>query len=429
MLAKPLAALLARNNIHYGWVMVAVTFLTAIATSAAMGMPGVLVLPLQQEFGWELGGISGAMALRLMLFGLMGPFAAALMQRYGLVRTVVAALVMIVASLLLSVRIDALWQLWLTWGLVAGIGTGMTAMVLNATVAGRWFSARKGVVLGVLAAATATGQLAFLPLAARLNDAFGWRYALLPAGLACLAAIVVVVLFAVDHPASLGLPAYGETAVAPLPRRQGGAAALALRTLADVSGARSFWLLFFTFFVCGLSTNGLVQVHLIPLCADFGIPSVQSASLLAAMGIFDIIGTIGSGYLSDRYDSRKLLFMYYGLRGISLLWLPFSGFTLVGLGIFTVFYGLDWIATVPPTVRLAAQNFGRERAPIVFGWIFCGHQLGAATAAFGAGVSREALASYLPAFFAAGLACLLAAIAAMAVGRTRPAPVTLAPAE
>jgi predicted MFS family arabinose efflux permease len=184
-----------------------------------------------------------------------------------------------------------------------------------------------------------------------------------------------------------------------------------------VSKTSAFWILFATFFVCGASTNGLVQVHLIPLCHDFGIPQVQAASLLAAMGMFDFVGTIGSGWLSDRFDNRFLLFWYYGLRGLSLVWLPFSDFTFYGLSVFAMFYGLDWIATVPPTVRLTAQRFGPERANLVFGWIFAGHQIGAATAAFGAGLSRTELASYLPAFFTAGALCLIAAALVLTMSR------------
>ncbi|MCW3476546.1 MFS transporter [Limobrevibacterium gyesilva] len=426
MLATILAPALARRGIHYGWAMVALTFLTMLSTSAAMGMPGVLLVPLRTEFGWDASSISGALALRLLLFGLVGPFAAALMLRYGLRRTVGAALAMIFAGLALATRMDALWHLWLTWGVLVGLATGITAMVLAATVANRWFVARRGLVLGLLTASSATGQLIFLPAAAWLSDHYGWRMALAPAALACLVCLALVLLLARDHPGELGLPAYGETRVTAPPDRNaaGGAVRLSLSTLAQASGTRVFWVLFFTFFVCGLSTNGIVQHHFIPLCLDFGMPNVEAAGVLAMMGAFDFVGTILSGWLSDRYDNRWLLFWYYGLRGISLLFLPYSTFSLYGLSVFAVFYGLDWVATVPPTIKLTASTFGRERAPLVFGWIFTAHQLGAATAALGAGVSRDALASYLPAFIAAGVACLLAALAIMAV--RRPAPVAVA---
>jgi predicted MFS family arabinose efflux permease len=284
-------------------------------------------------------------------------------------------------------------------------------------------------VLGVLTAANATGQLAFLPLAAWLAQTEGWRVAMLPGLGACVSAALLMLLFGRDHPAELGLNAYGDSAAAVAPRPSapaGNAVHTAFRSLAEASGSRVFWILFATFMICGLSTNGLIQTHFIPLCSDFGMAEVQAASVLALMGAFDFVGTIASGWLSDRYDNRKLLFWYYGLRGLSLLLLPISTFSLYGLSLFAVFYGLDWIATVPPTVKLAGQAFGREKAPLVFGWVFTAHQLGAATAALGAGLSRDALASYLPAFAAAGAACLVAAALALAIRpprRTALAPV------
>ncbi len=430
MLSHLLAPVLARRGIHYGWAMAAVTFLTMLSTSAAMGIPGVLLLPLQSEFGWTAAAISGALALRLMLFGLVAPFAAAVQQRYGLRATVAVALALIVGGLGLATQMTAQWQLWVLWGIMVGVGTGMTAMVLGAAVSNRWFTARRGLVMGILTASSATGQLLFLPVAAWLATNEGWRMAVLPAAIACAIAATLMLLVGCDHPGELGLAPYGETNVVAPPPRQGGAARLALRTLADASSTRVFWLLFGTFFVCGLSTNGLVQTHFISLCFDYGIPQVQAASMLALMGAFDFVGTIGSGWLSDRVDSRWLLFWYYGLRGLSLMFLPFTGFSTYGLGIFAVFYGLDWIATVPPTVKLAAQHFGRERAAMVFGWVFTAHQLGAAAAAFGGGLSRDLLQSYLPAFFAAGAACIIAALAAISIQRhRRPATVAVAAAE
>ncbi len=417
MFATVLAPALARRGIHYGWAVVAATFLVMLSTAAAMGMPGVLLRPLMHEFGWSTTEVSGPLSLRLLLYGLMGPFAAALMQRYGIRVTVAAAALLIVGGIAIATQMTALWQLWLTWGVMVGLGTGLTAMVLGASVSNRWFVAQRGVVMGMLSASSATGALIFLPLAAWLADSYGWRVALLPAAAACAVAGGLLWLVGRDHPGELGLPAFGERAVAPVPPRSAGAATIALRTLGEAAGTRAFWLLFFTFFVCGLSTNGLIGNHFIPLCQDYGMTEVAAASVLAMMGAFDFVGTIGSGWLSDRFDSRKLLFMYYGLRGVSLLALPFFPFSVVGLSVFAVFYGLDWIATVPPTVRLCAGSFGRERAAIVFGWVFCGHQLGAAVAAAGAGISRDALSSYVPAFLISGACCLLAALAALAVSR------------
>ena len=301
-----------------------------------------------------------------------------------------------------------------------GIGTGMTALVLGATIATRWFAARRGLVVGIMTASVATGQLVFLPLLASLTERFGWRLAL---GFVCIMLCIsaMVVLLAMrDRPSDVGLRPFGDEGTEPLPApppSHGSITAVALGTLRDASKSSVFWILFATFFICGASTNGLVQVHLIPMCLDFGIPQVQAASLLAAMGIFDFFGTIASGWLSDRYDNRWLLFWYYGLRGLSLLFLPYTDFSFYGLSLFAMFYGLDWIATVPPTVRLTAQRFGPERANLVFGWIFAGHQLGAATAAFGAGMSRTVYASYVPAFFIAGALCVFAALIVLAISR------------
>jgi sugar phosphate permease len=322
----------------------------------------------------------------------------------------------------------SLWQLWLFWGLLTGVGTGMTALVLGATVANRWFVERRGLVVGMLTAANATGQLVFLPLAAWLAQHYGWRIAMLPGMGGCIIAALLMVLFGRDRPYELGLPAYGETSVQPPAAPVGNPARNALLALAEASSSRVFWVLFATFLVCGLSTNGLIQTHFIALCSDFGMVEVEAASVLAMMGAFDFVGTILSGWLSDRFDNRYLLFWYYGLRGLSLLFLPSSTFTLYGLSIFAVFYGLDWIATVPPTVKLSSQAFGRERAPLIFGWVFTGHQIGAAIAAFGAGLSRDVFASYLPAFYIAGAACVIAAFLALGA-RNRAAQLAPQPAE
>jgi sugar phosphate permease len=423
MISNWLSATLARRNIHYGWVMVGVTFLAALISAGTVGAPGVFIVPLQHEFGWTTAEISSALSIRFILFGLMAPFAAALLNRYGLRNVTLAAQLIVVSALVASLGMTQVWQLMLLWGVVIGIGTGMTALVLGATIATRWFVARRGLVVGIMTASVATGQLVFLPLLASLTERLGWRTAL---ALVCV--VLGVSAFAVlmlmrDRPSDLGLRPFGDTSTEPLPAPPANTVPIvnaALGTLRDVSKTPVFWALFATFFICGASTNGLVQVHLIPMCLDYGIPQVQAASLLAAMGVFDFFGTIVSGWLSDRYDNRWLLFWYYGLRGLSLLFLPFSAFTFYGLSLFAMFYGLDWIATVPPTVRLTAQRFGPERANLVFGWIFAGHQLGAGTAALGAGLSRTMLQSYLPAFFIAGALCVIAALLAITISRPKP---------
>ncbi len=425
MVSRLLAAALARRNIHYGWVVVAVTFLIMLVSAGAVGAPGVLLLPLQREFGWSTADISTALAVRLLLFGLMGPFAAALINRFGVRRVILVSASLVAGGLGLSLLMTQVWQLVLLWGVVVGFGTGMTALVLGATVATRWFSTRRGLVIGLLTASSATGQLVFMPALAAISAAWGWRWAL---GLLCLllvaAALAALVLMR-DRPYDLNLAPFGETgpAVAP-PPPPASVMTASLDALRLAAGTRVFWVLFASFFICGASTNGLIQTHLISLCADYGIAEVSAAGMLAVIGVFDFFGTVASGWLSDRYDNRWLLFWYYGLRGLSLLYLPFSDFTFYGLSIFAVFYGLDWIATVPPTVRMTAERFGREKANLVFGWIFAGHQMGAATAAVGAGFSRSLLDSYLPAFFGAGLLCLFAAVLVRTLSRPAPASVS-----
>ena len=424
MFALRFSRWLQRRGWHYSWVIVTVTFLTALTSSAALGLPGALLQPLSREFGWDVEQISSALAIRFVLFGLMGPFAAILMERFGLRAVVVTALSLVAGGMALATVMTQFWHLILFWGIMLGIGSGMTALVLSAVVSNRWFDSHRGLVVGVLTASSATGQLIFLPAGAWLIEHFGWRLAVLPVFVACALVALLVWALMRNRPNEVGLAPYGAapgTPVAPLAPPMHVTFATPFEVLASVAGNRVFWILFGTFFICGLSTNGLIQTHFISLCGDAGMGAVPAASVLAMMGAFDLVGTIGSGWLSDRYDNRKLLLIYYGLRGLSLFWLPYSEFTFYGLSLFAMFYGLDWIATVPPTVRLVATTFGKERAGMVFGWVFAGHQLGAAVAAWGAGRVRTLLLTYNPALFAAGAACLVAAALVMLI-RRQPAP-------
>ncbi len=430
MFAQGLARWLDRRHVHYAWVVMAIAFLAMLSSSAALGLPGAFLRPLSREFGWTTDQISSALAVRFALYGLLGPFAAIFIERYGLRRIVCLAAALIACGLLLATAMTRLWQLFVLWGVVLGVGTGLTALVMGATVANRWFERRRGLVIGVLTASSATGQLIFLPLGAALIERHGWRMAVVPIVASCLGVAVLAGCFMRERPRDVGLAPFGAA-----PGAGPGAPAAAawhpsfaepLRSLAAVSQSGTFWVLFGTFFICGLSTSGLIQTHFIALCGDYGLAAVPAASVLAMIGAFDFAGTIMSGWLSDRFDNRKLLFWYYGLRGVSLLWLPHSDFTLYGLSLFALFYGLDWVATVPPTVKLASAYFDRQRGAMIFGWIFAGHQLGSATAAYGAGLTRTLLLSYSPAVYAAGLACLAAAGAIFLVRRpatmTVPAP-------
>jgi predicted MFS family arabinose efflux permease len=421
-LSNPLAAAMAARNLCYSWIVAGATFLVMLATAGAMGAPGVIMQPLEQEFGWSSADISSALALRIALFGLMAPFSAAFINRFGVRPVVTAAVAMICLGILASLMMTELWQLVALWGVIVGVGTGLVALVLGATVATRWFVERRGLVVGMLTASNATGQLIFLPLLAKLTQDYGWRSALGLVVAMLLVAGVVALLTLRDRPADVGLAPYGAKAIEPPPGQVlslGAMMASPLRVLYDVRSSRTFWILFATFFICGLSTNGLIQTHWISLCGDYGVAPVAAAGALAAIGAFDFVGTILSGWLSDRYDNRWLLFIYYGLRGLSLIALPFTGFSVVGLSAFAVFYGLDWVATVPPTVRLTAERFGPEKANLTFGWIFTAHMLGAAAAALGGGISRTEFATYLPSLYVAGVACVIAAALVLTIGSRR----------
>jgi len=418
---------MARRSIHYAWVVAAVTFVILLVTAGVRATPGVLMIALEGEFGWSRAAISTAVAINIALFGLIGPFAASVMDRWGVRRVLLGAVALLAVSVSLTTQMRSLWQLTLLWGVLVGTGTGVTSMVLAAIIANRWFDARRGLVLGVLSAANATGQLIFLPVLASMVAAHGWRSAALVVAGGAATVFAIVLVFMRNRPEDLGLLPYGRDPRVHVPQPP---ALAPLAALAMAARTRAFWLLAGTFFVCGASTNGLIGTHLIAACHDYGIHEVQSAQLLAMMGVFDILGTTISGWLTDRYSSRYLLFGYYTLRGLSLLFLPLTLRTGANsLVIFAVFYGLDWIATVPPTVRLTSDAFGRENTGVIYGWIGASHQLGASAAAFGAGAIRTVLGDYQMAFWFAGVLCVVAGFSFVTLGRSlRPRPVPVATA-
>jgi sugar phosphate permease len=415
--------------VHYAWVIAVVTFVVMLVTAGVRATPGLFMVPLETEFGWTRAVISASIAVNIALFGLIGPFAASVMDRWGLRPVVCGALALMAVAVGSSTQMSAQWQFFLLWGVLVGAATGVTAIVLAAVVATRWFDARRGLVMGMLSAANATGQLVFLTPLATVVESSSWRAAAWLVAAAAALVFVLVWLFMRDRPADVGLRPYGQSPGATLasPPTQ----MAPVRALRFASHTRAFWLLAGTFFICGASTNGLIGTHLISACHDVGIPAVRSAQLLALMGIFDILGTTASGWLTDRYSARHLLCAYYSLRGLSLLFLPAT--LLQGgasLGVFAMFYGLDWIATVPPTVKLTTEAFGRENTGVIYGWIGASHQLGASLAAFGAGAIRTELGDYRVAFLTAGLLCLAAGVSFLIVGgrlraqaiATRPAP-------
>ena len=414
------------NRSRYAWLIVVVTFVTLITTAGFRATPGVLMVPLQHEFGWSRATVSLAVSIGLLFFGLTAPFSAALMETFGVRRVMLVALATISTGAGLTTIMSAPWQLDLLWGVLVGGATGAVGVPLAATVANRWFWERRGLVTGILTASNASGQMVFLPLLALLVTDFGWRWApIVVVGVALLVVFPIVALFVRDRPQSLGLQPWGATEAVPVPAKPERPFKPALDGLRLGLRDSTFWLLAGSFFICGLSTNGLIGVHLIPAAVDHHMTAVAGASLLALMGLFDIIGTTVSGWLTDRVDPRRLLAWYYALRGLAVIALPYAFGSGVALVVFAVFYGLDWVATVPPTAALAADRFGRERVGVVFGWIFASHQLGAAFAAWAAGASRGWLGSYTVAFVTAGALCLVAAGLSLRV--TRPVTARLVP--
>jgi MFS family permease len=406
------------RRIHPAWWVAGVTFVALVGAAAFRAVPGVLIDPLRDEFGWSVSTISAAVAVNMALYGLTAPFAAALMERFGVRRVVICALLVTATGSGLTVFMTTSWQLVLLWGFLVGLGTGSMALSLVATVTGRWFVARRGLVSGILTAGGATGQLVFLPLVAVVDASWGWRAAALGTTAAALAAVPLVAWLLHDRPRDVGAVPYGGTAADDVEPVRTGAARAAVRGLAEGARTRPFWLLAGGFLICGMSTNGLVQPHFIPAAHDHGLPVTTAAGLLAVVGLFDIAGTVLSGWLTDRFDPRVLLLAYYSLRGVSLFLLPslFGPELHVSMVAFIVFYGLDWVATVPPTLALCREHFG-ARAPVVFGWVFAAHQVGSAIAAFGGGVIRDWTGSYDAAWFAAGLLCLVAAGFSIAIRR------------
>ncbi|MFF8944415.1 MFS transporter [Streptomyces sp. NPDC014864] len=413
------------SRVHRAWFVAAVTFVTILGAAAFRSLPGLLLDPLHQEFGWSRGTIGAAVSVNLALYGITAPFAAALMDRFGIRRVVAVALVVIAVGSGATVWMTAAWQLLLCWGLLVGLGTGAMALAFAATVTNRWFTERRGLVSGILTAAAASGQLIFLPVLSWTVESHGWRPAAVTVALAALVVVPFVWLLLRDHPADLGLKPYGATRFVPRPEPVTGVARRTLTVLSSAVRTGPFWLLAGTFAICGASTNGLIQTHFVPAAHDHGMPITAAASLLAVIGVFDVVGTIASGWFTDRFEPRRLLAVYYALRGVSLLFLPMLLAPSVHppMIFFIVFYGLDWVATVPPTLALCREQYGEDSA-IVFGWVLASHQVGAALVAFLGGAARDVFGSYDMVWYASGALCAVAALMALVI-RRRPA--TLAP--
>ncbi len=408
------------RRIHPAWLVAFVAFIALMGAAGFRAAPGPLMIPLNEEFGWPISTMSVAVSLNILLYGLTAPFAAALMSRFGIRAVTMAALCLIAAGSGLTVFAHAEWVLLVTWGLLIGLGTGSMALVFVSEIAGTWFVKRRGLVTGVLASGSATGQLVFLPLVASMAENIGWREASLVIAATALA-VVPLVFFAIrNHPNDLGADAYGaEPGTTPPRTRRTGAVRLALTTLRDAARTKTFWALAAAFAICGATTNGLVGVHFVPSAHDHGMTITAAAGLLAVVGVFDVVGTIASGWLTDRVNPRYLLVGYYTFRGIGLSFLPMllNKDIHPSIVLFVVVYGLDWVATVPPTIALCREFFG-DRASIVFGWVFASHQVGAAFAATAAGLVRDAMGTYTAAWIGGAALCLVAAVFSYAVRGT-----------
>jgi MFS family permease len=411
---------LAKQKIHPGWIAVTVTFFTLMASAGYRSAPSVLIVPLEEAFGWSRSQIALAVSINVLLFGLVAPFAAALMERFTVRKVVMSALALVSLSSTSTIFITQPWHLWALWGIGVGVGAGSMALVFAATIANRWFIARKGIVIGALTAATASGQLVFLPMLSHFAINYGWKSVSLTVGSAAALIIPFIYFFLKERPELLGMTPYGAPAdwQPPAPNELS-AGRIAIDTLKVSSKSRDFWILFGTFLVCGLSTNGLIGTHFIPAAHDHGMGETVAAGLLALVGVFDVIGTIFSGWLTDRMDPRKLLFFYYGLRGLSLFLLPSILFSTMHPStlVFIIFYGLDWVATVPPTLMLCRIVMGNQRSAVVYGWVFVGHQVGASIAALGAAVLRVKLGDYALAFYISATMCLVAALAVLQIAK------------
>jgi sugar phosphate permease len=412
------------RSIHYAWVVAAVTFLVLVAVAGIRSASGVLLVPLEHEMGWSAAVISVAVAINIALYGAVGPFAAAFMERLGIRAMILIALALTALATAASALVMTPLELSLTWGVGLGLGVGVVSMVLAAVISTRWFATRRGLVYGALTGATAMGQLVFLPLLAWTAHVWGWRsVGFVCAGVALLAAIPVA-LFMRDRPQQLGLLRFGETAtdVAVAPQHGSNPLRNTFAVLGRAAHKRDFWLVAGTFFCCGATTNGYIGTHFMAICGDAGIPQVRAAGFVAIIGLFSMLGSTASGWLSDRYASRYLLFMYYGLRGLSLFALPFA---LTGpasaalLPAFMVFYGLDWLATGAPNVRALGEALSKEDVPIAFGWIGVAHQIGAGASTFIAGYIRTLSGSYASTYDLYGCICLVAAFASLAIGTGR----------
>lgn len=401
------------RRVFYGWIVVAVAVLLSLVMWGIRSAPSVLIKPLEADFGWSRSEISSAIAIGLIMTAVSAIAGGILIDRYSMRLIMLGIVGLGGVSVALASAMTALWQMTVLWGLLVGIATGISG-VLGASLAARWFVEKRGTVQGILGAGTSAGQLIFLPVMTWMVVQFGWREATLILGVAAFALFPVVLLLMRDQPSDVGLSAYGATDVQPQLAQP--PLGFVLRRIGRVP---DFWLLAGSFFVCGATSTGLIGQHFQAHAIDRGIGEYRAATAVAIMGGLNFVGVLASGVLTDKYDPRRLLLIYYTFRGISLFFLPMlTDFGLTGLTIFAILYGLDWIATVPPTMTLCAQLFGRRNVGTVYGFVFGAHQVGAALAAFGAGYIHDAIGAYTWAFLSGGVMCLIGGALAMRINRT-----------
>ena len=411
-----------RGRLFYGWVMVVVGFVAILIGAGTRAAPGALLLPIQYDTGWSTSQVTIAGSVGLLLLGLGGPVSGVLIDRFGIRRLAIGALMLTALGMGLSALVHEVWQLVLLFGIVSGFGSGLVASSLGPIIANRWFVQRRGLVVGLFGAAASAGQLLFIPILTGVGTEQGWRVAVILVAILAAAIAIPAGLFLRESPAAVGTRPLGQPEGAP---------PIAHRSdpgiLRRAARRPEFWLLAGTFFVCGATSNGVVGQHFIAHAVDHGFTPGAAAGALALMGIFNFFGTIVSGYLTDRYDPRKLLLIYYTFRGISLLLLP-ALHNSSDILIFSVIFGLDYIATVPPTVALTADVFGRQNVGVLYGWIYAAHMVGAAILAQVAAIIRDQAGNYTLAYLTAGWMAVAAGVLILGLRRIRRDGVALAAA-
>ncbi|MGH7322434.1 MAG: MFS transporter [Candidatus Rokuibacteriota bacterium] len=403
---------------HYAWVVLGAVTVIMIAASGLRSAFGVFIKPMEAEFGWDRTSLSIVASLSLFLYGAIGPFVGRVADRWGPRGVLAVSTVLIGVGTLGTATVVTLWQLYVTTGIVTALGAGGAAMSVAAALAARWFDTHRGLVLGIAGGGMAAGQLLVVPFAMWLTVSSGWRFTFVVLGVGFLVLIVPLTLALIrNDPRDVGLAPYGA---APRLVAQGAAEVDVQRTgVREAAGTSPFWLLAGSFWVCGYTSSGLVLTHLIPHATEHGFHATHAAQALGIMGALNVVGTVASGWVCDRFGQKGPLAVYYLLRGLSLVFLPWVG-TLPGLFAFAAIFGLNYISTVPPTTALTAKIYGRFSVGELSGWIFFSHQLGSAVGSLVGGYLYDRFGDYTLAFHSAALLAFVATALVLAI-REEPA--------